>query len=706
MWRFRRAPRANESSDGDAKAMSAGGMPPEAGARARARNGAARRPRLALRPSRRGGRRGLGELGIRALLFTSAAFAVVIVFFIILFLCRESWTALSEVGVGGLLGGERWNPTGHPPSYGAGALIAGSLLVTLGAMAIAIPIGLGSAIFISELAPPGARQALKSLTEVLSGIPSVVYGFFGLLVLTDWLRVAFDQPTGESWLAGSILLGIMALPVVVSVSEDALSSVPREYREASYSVGATRWQTISRVIVPSAASGITAAIILGMGRAIGETMAVMMVTGNAAVVPEPLTNVFSPVRTITGTVAIEMGEVEPGSLHYSALFALCVLLFIITIVTNGLANYVLSRMRRRFEPRARGPSDGVGALRARLAPLSRALSIIPRERAWALVSRASRAILVLIALWLLVSWFGWLWGPAVFGALVAAWLIWRRASERSRQRVAFALLTSCIVALLAMLGVILFYIVSNGSPALSWEFLTQPPRDVGRAGGIYPAIVGTLYLVAGALLVAVPIGVGAGVYLSEYARERPLTNLIRAGIDNLNGTPSIVFGLFGLAFLVIFLNLGISMLAGQLTLAFMILPTIIKTTEESLKVVPAAIREGSLALGATKWQTIRRVVLPNAAPGVITGAVLGMGRAAGETAPILFTAAVFYQRFLPATPLDPVMALPYHLFVLSTNVPGSKLASAGTALVLLLIVLPMYACAAVLRIKYAKKERW
>ncbi|MGQ9583159.1 MAG: phosphate ABC transporter permease subunit PstC [Thermoplasmatota archaeon] len=656
-------------------------------------------------PARRLGPK-IGELGARSLLFASAAFSVVAVFFIIAFLFRESWLAFTEVGPGGLLGGDYWNPRGHPPSYGAYPLIVGSLLVTLGAMLFAVPIGVGSAIFISELAPPRIRLVLKSLTEILSGIPSVVYGFFGLLVLTNWLRVTFNQPTGESWLAGSILLGIMALPIIVSVSEDALSSVPREYREASCSVGATRWQTISGVVVPSALSGITAAIVLGMGRAVGETMAVMMVTGNTGVIPDPITNLFSPIRTITGTVAIEMGEVEVGSVHYSALFALCVILFIITLVINGAAKFVLSRLRERFEPAARRRPRGRGALRALLSRLLRRLRPAPLAAARLWPGRAARALGALVVLWLLVSWWGWLWGSAALATLAGLLMLWRRSSAKSRQRVAFGLLTASIVTLVFLLSVILYYIIINGLPALSWEFLTQPPRDVGRSGGIYPAIVGTLLLVAGALAIAVPIGVGAGIYLSEYAREGAVTRLVRSSIDSLNGTPSIVFGLFGLAFLVVFLGLGVSMIAGQLTLAFMILPTIIRTTEESLKVVPVSMREGSLAVGATRWQTIRRVVLPSAAPGVITGVVLGMGRAAGETAPILFTAAVFYQRFLPETIFDPVMALPYHLFVLSTNVPGSGLASAGTALVLLLMVLPMYAAATLLRHKYARRNRW
>jgi len=195
------------------------------------------------------------------------------------------------------------------------------------------------------------------------------------------------------------------------------------------------------------------------------------------------------------------------------------------------------------------------------------------------------------------------------------------------------------------------------------------------------------------------------VYLVEYTREGPITRLIRTGVDLLNGTPSIVFGLFAFSFIVIYLNVGVSLLAGQITLALMVLPTIIRTTEESLKSIPQSLREGSLALGATRWQTIKSVVLPPAVPGIVTGAILSLGRAAGETAPIMFTAVVFSSRFLPTSLFQPVMALPYHLFILATNIPGASVNKYGTALVLLIFVVGIYSVAILVRNHYAKKIR-
>jgi phosphate transport system permease protein len=268
------------------------------------------------------------------------------------------------------------------------------------------------------------------------------------------------------------------------------------------------------------------------------------------------------------------------------------------------------------------------------------------------------------------------------------------------QRGAFFLIALSVAVVLVILGVILFEIIVNGAGAISWEFLTQSPRNLGRDGGIFPAIVGTLYLVGGALVCALPVGIATAIYLIEYTADTPLTRGIRTAVDLLNGTPSIVFGLFGFAFLVLFLNFGVSMIAGQITLGLMILPTVIRTTEESLRSIPKSLREGSYALGATKWQTIWRVVLPPALPGILTGAILSIGRAAGETAPIMFTAVVFSSRFLPSSLSEPVMALPYHLFILTTTVPGASAQKYGTAFVLLIMVLSIYFVAILVRRRY------
>jgi phosphate transport system permease protein len=627
----------------------------------------------------------LKEKSIKTIFFFTAFFAVIVVTFILLFLLRDGFFVFTRVGPVDFLLGPDWAPTAVVPLYGIFPLIVGTLLVTIGAMVFAVPLSIGCAVYIAELASPRAKNILKPAIELLAGIPSVVYGFFGLIVLTNFIRVAFDLPTGETWLAASVLLGIMALPTIVSVSEDAISSVPHEYKEGSLAIGATRWQTISRVLVPAALSGIAAAIILGIGRAVGETMAVMMVAGNAAIIPDPVWNILSPLRTLTGTLGIEMGEVPIGSDHYNALFGVAVVLLIITLVINLSAVAILRHLREgRTGGTTRKPFISL-AIRAKLVFAARML------------------ILALVLVFL--STLSWWLGPL----LLLAGSLWYAGrpylSENHVQAIAFAFITLATLAVLVILVIILQDIVINGLPALSWDFLTKPPLDSGRAGGIYPAIIGTLYLVVGAIAIALPLGVGAAIYLVEYTREGRITQLIRTGVDLLNGTPSIVFGLFGFAFIVLYLGAGVSMLAGQVTLAMMVLPTVIRTTEESLKSIPHSLREGSLALGATKWQTISRVVLPPAVPGILTGAILSIGRAAGETAPIMFTAVVFSSRFLPDSVFDPVMALPYHLFILATNVPGSSANKYGTALVLLMLVVGFYAVAIAARTRFRNRMR-
>lgn len=280
-------------------------------------------------------------------------------------------------------------------------------------------------------------------------------------------------------------------------------------------------------------------------------------------------------------------------------------------------------------------------------------------------------------------------------------------SRQRVQKVGFSLLTLAAIATVAPILLIVAYVVAQGWPAISAQFLTAAPTDGMRAGGIWPAIVGTFWLTLGTGAVAVPLGVGAAIYLSEYAPENRATRLIRIAIVNLAGIPSVVYGLFGLGAFVLFLNFGTSILAGSLTLAIMTLPVIISTTEQALQAVPSSFRVVSVSLGGTKWQTIRRVVLPQALPGILTGVILGLERAAGETAPILFTAAAFFLPRLPSSPLDPTMALPYHLFVISTQVPGMPIKiQYGTALVLLAFVLGMNSVATLIRSRARAKRQW
>lgn len=667
--------------------------------------------------------RGLARRGVadsdqlmRYVLTAVASAAVLIIFLIIFFIASNSVDALKDIGLFNFLFGTEWDS--HAGIYGALPVITGTILVTLGAIAFALPIGLGSAIFISEVAPARFRNILKPICEIFAGIPSVVYGFFGLVVLVPFLRETFPDQLlyGSSWLAGSILLGIMALPTIISVSEDAIHSVPQSYREASLAMGASRWETTIKVIVPAAISGISSAAILGIGRAIGETMAVMMVTGNTPIFPDPIWNIFSLLTTITGTLASEMPEIVVGSTHYSALFLLALVLMAMVFVINLMARAIINRTKRRLGEMP----ESKGGLMDRLSePFTRVYGTLCDSAVGRFLS-AKRSVIVkscvltlaFILVWMMSSLFiGDVYSLAAAAAIVVLFAgvkkVFSIVDSKVTQRVAHGGLAIVMGFVLFLLVVILGHIFVNGLSVISWDFLTGGIESQGREGGIYPAIIGTLQLIAGTVAIALPLGIISGVYLAEYSKDNTFTRIIREAIDILNGTPSIVFGLFGFAALVTAAGFGYSLIAGWITLSIMILPVIIRTTEESIRAVPRELREASLAMGATKWQTTVKVVLPAAFGGVITGSILAMGRAAGETAPIMFTAAVGFSTAGTADSIfDPVMALPFHLYHLATEVAGATDMQYGTACVLLMIVLSMFLFASVLRAYYNKKIKW
>ena len=578
-------------------------------------------------------------------------------------------------------------------------------------MVLAVPVGIACAIYISEIAPAKLRTTLKPIVELFSAIPSVVFGFVGMMVIVPALKVLFpdQQLFSNSWLAASIVLALMAMPTIISVSEDAIHAVPRSYREASLAMGATKWESIVKVVLPAAVSGVSAAIILGIGRAIGETMAVLMLTGNAPIIPDPLWNVYSLISTLTGTIALQLPEAVTGSVTQSALFELGVLLMIIILIINMLSRHVVNSAKRRI-----GEGDGKPSLLFRMTGRS---SIIPESVSDRLsehrstLMRCGMLLLAFIGVWMFASLLtsdvmALVSAAVVVAALVGLGYVFDKVDSTSRQTVCIGGVTVVMGAVILMLAIIIGHILIKGIPALSIEFLTTSPAPGGRGGGIYPAIIGSLELIAGTAVIALPLGVLTGIYLNEYAKDTRFTSIIREAIDLLNGTPSIVFGMFGMVLFVTAMGFGYSLLAGWITLAFMILPVIIRTTEEALKSVPKDLREASRAMGATKWRTIYKVVLPAAMGGVVTGAILSIGRAAGETAPIMLTAAVISQPHLAGSILDPVMALPLHLYHLAMDLPGTTELQYGTATVLLIIVLVFFVAASLIRSHYSKKVRW
>ncbi|MDR0509194.1 MAG: phosphate ABC transporter permease PstA [Candidatus Methanoplasma sp.] len=642
--------------------------------------------------------------GAKLLLMAAVVVTVATLFFIIIFIAYNSLDAIKEIGLWEFLTGERWSPGSG--MYGASSLIVGTLLVTGGSILFALPVGLGIAIYINDVASPRIKNILKPMCELFAGIPSVVYGFMGLVVMVPLLMDIFPDHLryGTSWLAGSLLLGVMALPTIISVSQDALAAVPRSYKEASMAMGATKWETTKKVVIHSAISGIAAAAILGIGRALGETMAVMMVCGNSAMIPEPLWNIFDMVRTLTASIALEMPEVVHGSLHYSALFLLALILMAIVLLVNMTARRIVRKTKVRMGEVERTPfEEKINNMTSHLT-----------EPMWkykgAVITAASYAIIFALA-FMMSSLFVGAFGGVATGALAAvALFLSKRVSKvigpKYIQKFIYSTFGLVVIATLILLVTFIGIIVMRGMPALSLEFIFDAPSASGRAGGIWPAIVGTFELMAGTALISFPLGVCSGVYLAEYAKDTRFVRITRQAIDALNGTPSIIFGLFGMSFLVIMLGWGYSLIGGCVTLSLMVLPTIIKTTEEAVAAVPKEIAEASAAMGASKWHTIAKVVLPAAMGGVITGFILSIGRAIGETAPIMFTAAVAFKTTAAFSLLEPVMALPYHLYVLAAEVPGSTTNQYGTALVLMIIVVALFAAASMVRRRYNKRTGW
>jgi len=286
--------------------------------------------------------RSFREIIIKNIFAFFAFLSVLLLGLIVIFLFREGIPLFQEISVAKFLFGSAWYPTYDPPEYGIWPLIVGSLVVTLFACLIAVPLGVLSAIYISEIAPASVKEILKSVIELLAGLPSVVLGFFGMVIVAPWLQETFDLPTGLNIINASVMLAIMAIPTISSISEDALYAVPREFKEASYALGATKFETIIKIIMPAALSGISTAVILGMARAIGETMVVLMVAGGAAAIPE---SIFDSVRPMPASIAAEMGEAPFGSGHYHALFATGIVLFFVTLAFNLIADYISNKFK-------------------------------------------------------------------------------------------------------------------------------------------------------------------------------------------------------------------------------------------------------------------------------------------------------------------------------------------------------------------------
>jgi phosphate transport system permease protein len=580
----------------------------------------------------------LGEGAVKIVFLVAAAFSVLAAVAIIIFLLAKGIPAFGKIGIFEMLFGTTWKPnpsdtlTGEVAgTYGILPMIVGTLSATAGALLVGGILGYFTAVFLACFCPKKLKSALMQVVNLLAGIPSVVFGFFVMQVLLPALGVFSANGSGSGLAAVSLILGLMISPTIIALSVSSIDAVSSSIYEGARALGETHAGAVFSAVVPSAKSGIAASFILGIGRALGETMAVIMIAGNNPVFAKGL---FRSFRTLTANVVLEMGYA--GELQMGALFATgCVLLFFTLVVTL-------------------------------------IFKLMTADKRTSKVTKHS----------------------------VLHNLLKMRYKVLTKIKLALAYAMSA-VTVLALVFIVVFLLV-KGIPNITTELLFGT-FAFGGSPTIASSVVSTLMLVALSIVVAVPLGVAAAIYLTEYTkRDSKLTGVIRTGIEVLSGIPSIVYGLFGMLFFSGILGFGTSILAGSLTITLMIIPVIIRGTEEALKAVPDSYREGSYALGAGKLRTIFRVVLPSAFAGIMASVLLSVGRVVSESAPLMLTMGASMQK-MPEDLSSSGTSLAVCLYVLSGE--GLHIGSAyATACVLLFIVLVINLASTLLTGKLHKKQ--
>lgn len=577
---------------------------------------------------------------IKILFMSCAFFSVISVLLIIIFIFASGVPAIREIGLYQFLLGAKWYP--ERDIFGILPMIIASIYVTAGAIVIGLSVGLFSAVYISCFMNKKTQKIISQFVNLLAGIPSVIYGFFGIVFLIPLLNKLPIAGSSYGILGSSIILGIMILPTIISLSVTSLKAVEKEYYEGAISLGASKEQVVFKVILPKAKSGILASIILAIGRAIGETMAVIMVAGNSPVFPKGL---FTSIRTMTANIVLEMSYASHGSLHMGALVGTGVVLFVFIMIFTTSINLLRNSNQKDCKERQLIKKSNP------LTDLSKIKYIKNNSIAYSL------KIYSLIA----------------------------------------TVTANCLIIL------IIGFITIKGLPNVTAQLLWGD-FSYGGPVTILPAIVTTIMLILIALLICLPLGTFAAIYLNEYTNTKSRSiKIIRQATETLAGIPSIIYGLFGMLFFVKTLNMGYSILAGGLTLVIMILPTILRATEEALKAVPLSFREGSYALGASKSRTIFKVVLPNAIGGITAASILAIGRIVGESAALIFTAGSV--KTMPKGVMSAGSSLAVMMFSLA--VEGMHMQEAyGTAFVLIIIIIFLNIMASFIEKKYKKGKAY
>ncbi len=602
-------------------------------------SGAPVSPTPARRPTRAGARlTGLGDLVFRRLCQVAAVLVVVLAAALVGVLVWRSWESLTTNGLAFFVSTE-WDPEPTHRKFGALVFIYGTVVTSIIAMALAVPLGVGTAAYLAEIAPHGVRKVGSFLVEMLAAIPSVVYGFWGLYVFKPFFAglvssLGGPDQAGTGLLPAGIILGIMIIPYIAAVSFDVIRAVPRSQRAGSLALGATRWQTIRHVVFPYARPGIIGGCFLALGRALGETMAVTMLIGNYRGIS---LSPFGKGNSIPSVIANEFTEAT-YDLYLSALVELGLVLLLVSVAFSAAGRLLIWRIGS-----PRGAWSVFGRVVALWRPQAGEAANGPPPGA-ATPAPAGAA------------------GPGAGPASAPG-----KSGRASNSRAAAAInhlmtlvLGLCLVLTTIPLIFIIFFLLFKGASALDWDFFTKLPKPVGvSGGGIANGFYGSAVMVGLATLFSVPVGLLAAIYLSEYRSGR-LGTVVRFVGEMLGSVPSIVMGIFGYYAVVKPVTGHFSALAGGFALGVMMLPIIMRASEEALKLVPKSLRHGSYALGASQFQTVRRVTVPAALPAIITAVFLGIARVAGETAPLLLTASS--NDYWPRSVNDFTPSLPVYIF--------------------------------------------
>ncbi len=586
---------------------------------------------------------------------------------------------------------------GTEPKFGIFTFIIGTIFTTLIAILIAAPIGIACSMFLAEYLPNKFRNILRPIYELLAGIPSVIYGLWGVITLGPFLSdtlypfftntigkvIPIFEPTiyiGRDVFTASIVLAIMILPIIITLSEDAIRSVRRDLKEGSLALGTTRWQTLTKMVLPQAKSGITASIILATGRAIGETMAVLMIMGLVVKVPGSL---FDATSTMTGIIASTFNWAYDISRIRHAIFAISLILFIMVFILN----IIIFKIEKGKSKKGKKSRFNFFKKEKNIKSwLFKKIDFKKKKQTFSSIHSDEK----------LKS------KTADFLSEINQTASIKKA--QLKEKLGLTMLISLSVLASFFLFFILSDVIVKGVPVFKLEYVLEIESMGGVHGGFLNAIIGSLYLVAISLLIATPLSLGAAIYIQEYAKKSNIfTRIIMFASDTLASTPSIVYGAFGFMFFIIVLGFRWSLLVGGITLGFMIIPLMLRSSIESIKTVGDDLREGSFALGATQWQTISNVVIPTAIVGIISGIILSVGRAIGESAAVLLTAG--YAREVPTSLLDRAPSLPvmiYNYFEFAARTPSLMDKLYAVALVLIVIVLILNAIARLIGYRYSR----